>query len=175
MEYYSSGQGQGGYNGQRQPQMYSSQSSNGQQYYQGQYNNQYSPQQQNNNRPQRNASQQVDYNGQYASQQQGGYDQQYDYQQAYGSQQGFQVGSSTQAAGPASQASDNQQSGHHKKKKGTKDSVRMVLETYWECHMCGNAWNCELYDMCQSPECRGHRRCNRCTVFQQERYPVKCK
>ncbi|EGX49380.1 hypothetical protein AOL_s00078g413 [Orbilia oligospora ATCC 24927] len=182
MDHYNSAQRQDGYGGQRQPRMYSSGSSNDQQYYQGEYDDQYAPQQQKDKRSQRASRQQVNYDHQYASQQQGGYDYEYDpqqqddygyqnasqqqygdydYQQAYGSQQGFQAASSSEAAGPSSHVADHQQSRRHKKPKAHKDAVRMKSERMWECHMCGSPWNPEIHEACSAPDCY-HVRCSEC-------------
>ncbi|KAF3168919.1 hypothetical protein TWF106_008143 [Orbilia oligospora] len=183
MEHYNSAQGQGGYGGQRQPRMYSSGSSNDQQYYQGEYDHQYALQQQKDKRSQRASRQQANYDHQYASQQQDDYDYEYapqqqddygyqnasqqqyvdyGYQQAYGSQQGFQAASSTEAAGPSSHVADHQQSRRHKKPKARRDAVRMKSERMWECCQCGSAWNIEIHEACLTPECRGHIRCPNC-------------
>ncbi|RVD84628.1 uncharacterized protein DFL_006367 [Arthrobotrys flagrans] len=163
MSYYnSSAQGQGGYNGQRQPQAYAPEPSN-RQGCQGGYNNQYAAEEY-----------QGDYNNKYALQQQDNHSHQRgsqhhgEYNHHHGSQQGFQPGSSVEPAGPTSHASDHQQSRRHRKNNGSKNGVRMILESFWECHICETAYNFAIHNVCTTPDCYGHTPCQRCTQWTQE-------
>ncbi|KAK6343011.1 hypothetical protein TWF718_008389 [Orbilia javanica] len=104
-------------------------------------------------------SHQENYPRQYASEHYG----EDDYY--HGSQQGFQPGSSAEAAGPRSDSSGQKKSRRHKSTKAPNDSVKMTSDEMWECCRCHNAWLTSHHEICQASECVGHIRCKRCRLF----------